>query len=137
MTVDDEINAYIVFETLNARGLSLSATDLLKNYLFTILHNSKKVDKTNFKILEDRWSKIVARIQDNKVLDFVRIHWNSRNPLVRKLELYKTIKRNINDPKAVFEFISKMESDIDDYLALGRSRQVILGAKRKKTMRQS
>ncbi len=32
ITVTDELNAYKVFETLNARGVRLSATDLLKNY---------------------------------------------------------------------------------------------------------
>ena len=32
ITVTDELNAFKVFETLNARGVRLSATDLLKNY---------------------------------------------------------------------------------------------------------
>ena len=35
ITVDDELNAYTVFETLNARGLELTTTDLLTNYLFS------------------------------------------------------------------------------------------------------
>ena len=35
ITVTDEMNAFKVFETLNARGVRLSATDLLKNYLFS------------------------------------------------------------------------------------------------------
>ncbi|WP_090142504.1 DUF262 domain-containing protein [Limnohabitans sp. DM1] len=33
ITVEDDISAYTVFETLNARGLELSSTDLLKNWL--------------------------------------------------------------------------------------------------------
>ena len=37
ITVSDELNAYTVFATLNARGVRLSSTDLLKNYLFSIL----------------------------------------------------------------------------------------------------
>jgi len=37
ITVTDELNAYKVFETLNARGVRLSATDLLKNTLFSVL----------------------------------------------------------------------------------------------------
>jgi uncharacterized protein with ParB-like and HNH nuclease domain len=37
ITVADELNAFKVFETLNARGARLSATDLLKNYLFSVL----------------------------------------------------------------------------------------------------
>ncbi|MCX7727577.1 MAG: DUF262 domain-containing protein [Chitinispirillaceae bacterium] len=33
IVVDDTISAYTVFETLNARGVELTTTDLLKNYL--------------------------------------------------------------------------------------------------------
>lgn len=34
IVVENELNAYTVFETLNSRGLELTSTDLLKNYLF-------------------------------------------------------------------------------------------------------
>jgi uncharacterized protein with ParB-like and HNH nuclease domain len=36
MIVKDNLNAFKVFETLNARGVELSSSDLLKNYLFSI-----------------------------------------------------------------------------------------------------
>ena len=114
MNVSDEFNAYVVFETLNARGVTLSGTDLLKNYLFTILHNNNNISE--LKTLEDRWSAISKRIEENKLLDFVRIHWNSRNPLIRKLGLYKTIRSKIITPQAVFEFIDNLDADIDSYL---------------------
>jgi uncharacterized protein with ParB-like and HNH nuclease domain len=45
ITVTDELNAYKVFETLNARGVRLSATDLLKNYLFSVLHRDGKHER--------------------------------------------------------------------------------------------
>ena len=35
INVSDDLNAYKVFETLNARGVKLSPADLLKNYLFS------------------------------------------------------------------------------------------------------
>ena len=40
ITVTDELNAFKVFETLNARGVRLSVTDLLKNYLFSVVWHS-------------------------------------------------------------------------------------------------
>lgn len=43
ITVADELNAYKVFETLNARGVRLSATDLLKNWLFSVLGASDMI----------------------------------------------------------------------------------------------
>jgi uncharacterized protein with ParB-like and HNH nuclease domain len=54
ITVTDELNAYKVFETLNARGVRLSATDLLKNYLFSVLHRGEQHEH-EMKTLEDRW----------------------------------------------------------------------------------
>ena len=39
--VTDQLNAFKVFETLNARGVQLSSSDLLKNHLFSV------VDETN------------------------------------------------------------------------------------------
>ena len=34
MYIADDLNAYKIFETLNARGVKLSSSDLLKNYIF-------------------------------------------------------------------------------------------------------
>ena len=39
--VTDQLNAFKVFETLNARGVQLSASDLLKNYLFSVVDDTK------------------------------------------------------------------------------------------------
>lgn len=44
--VEDELSAYTVFETLSSRGVGLTVTDLLKNYLFSI---SSKVDLPHIK----------------------------------------------------------------------------------------
>ena len=57
ITVTDELNAYKVFETLNARGVRLSATDLLKNYLFSVLHRQREHEH-ELKNLEDRWNMV-------------------------------------------------------------------------------
>jgi len=48
ITVEDEINAYTVFETLNARGLELTTTDLLKNYLFSRVKVTADLDAILF-----------------------------------------------------------------------------------------
>ena len=40
IVVEDDLSAYTVFETLNARGLELTSTDLLKNYLFSLVKSN-------------------------------------------------------------------------------------------------
>ena len=36
VTAPDDSNAFVIFETLNDRGLELAISDLLKNYLFPV-----------------------------------------------------------------------------------------------------
>lgn len=57
ITVDDELNAYTVFETLNARGLELTTTDLLKNCLF-----SRVNVRADLEALQRRWISLVETV---------------------------------------------------------------------------
>lgn len=117
ITVTDELNAYKVFETLNARGVRLSATDLLKNYLFSVLHREGQHEH-EMKSLESRWENMVGRLGSESFPDFLRIHWNSRYSFVRQTELFKTIRNRISSRDAVFDLIRNMEEDVDTYMAL-------------------
>lgn len=116
ITVTDELNAYTVFETLNSRGVRLSATDLLKNYLFSTL--SKKVGEHEINDFENRWEAIIGRLGSESFPDFLRMHWNSRNTFVRQSELYKRIRSSIPTEKEVFELIRNMEEDLDTFINL-------------------
>jgi len=117
ITVTDELNAYKVFETLNARGVRLSATDLLKNYLFSVLDRGGQ-DEHELRNLEERWEAMVGRLQSENFPDFLRVHWNSRRPFARQAELFKTIRGQVNTREAVFQLLRDMEQDLDTYLAL-------------------
>jgi hypothetical protein len=117
ITVTDELNAYKVFETLNARGVRLSSTDLLKNYLFSVLHREGQHEH-EMKALEERWEKIVDRLGAESFPDFLRMHWISRKTFVRQADLFKTIRAEISDRERVFVLLVGLEEDMDTYLAL-------------------
>lgn len=117
INVTDELNAYKVFETLNARGVRLSATDLLKNYLFSVLHRATE-HQHEMKVLEDRWEAMVGRLGSESFPDFLRVHWISRRAFVRQAELFKAIREKVSGREAVFELLRSMEEDMDIYLAL-------------------
>ena len=117
ITVTDELNAYKVFETLNARGVRLSATDLLKNFLFSVLDRGGETDH-ELRNLEDRWEAIVGRLQSENFPDFLRVHWNSRRSFARQADLFKTIRAQVSTAEAVFQLLRDMEEDLDTYLAL-------------------
>lgn len=118
INVTDDLNAYKVFETLNARGVRLSSTDLLKNYLFSILDRSRADYPGEMQALEGRWESLVSKLGAEGFPDFLRVHWMSRKTLVRPTELFKTIRNQVNSRGGVFELLRSMEQDMDTYLSL-------------------
>ncbi len=112
--VDDDLSAYTVFETLNARGVELTTTDLLKNYIFAI---SEK-QNSQIDILEERWSKIVDLIGLKTFPTFLRYYLNSQMKLVRKEQLFKTIKNTVITSENVFNLLDKLEEKANLFNAL-------------------
>ena len=117
ITVTDELNAFKVFETLNARGVRLSATDLLKNYLFSVVSRSG-AHETDIRSLESRWEEIVGLLGSEGFPEFLRVFWNSRNRLVRKADLFKTIRSRISGRAEAFALIRDMDRNARMYAAL-------------------
>ncbi|RBM34615.1 DUF262 domain-containing protein [Vibrio tarriae] len=109
----DDLSAYLIFETLNDRGLELSVTDLLKNYLFSIVADG---DKNHIKNI---WNVTINHVTYSSFPKFLRHYWMMQNGLVQEKELFKTIKRNIKDPKAAFELLKDMSEVSEIYAALG------------------
>jgi len=108
------LNAYKVFETLNARGVRLSATDLLKNYLFSVLDRGGENDY-ELRSLEGRWEAMVGRLGTESFPNFLRVQWNSQRPFARQAELFKTIRGQVKTREAVFQLLRDMEEDLDTY----------------------
>ena len=117
ITVADELNAFKVFETLNARGVRLSATDLLKNYLFSVVSRGG-AHEAEIKTLEERWEGIVGLLGSESFPEFLRVFWNSHNRLVRKADLFKTVRGAITDKAGAFELIRAMDRHARVYTAL-------------------
>ena len=117
IAVSDQLNAFKVFETLNARGVKLSATDLLKNYIFSII-NSRQENELDLDQLDKRWNKLIDALGSESFPEFLRIFWNSRHKKVRKTNLFKTIRNNVTGRSEVYELMNLMEKYSDIYLAL-------------------
>lgn len=115
--VTDQINAFKVFETLNARGVQLSSSDLLKNYLFSVVDETKP-HASEIEELENIWSKIAGKLGEQKFEDYLRYYWNSTNRSVGKKNLFKTIKNSIKAKEQVFDLIRNLNDAADIYLAI-------------------
>jgi uncharacterized protein with ParB-like and HNH nuclease domain len=117
ITVSDELNAFKVFETLNARGVRLSSTDLLKNYLFSVVNNEGP-HENEIKNLEERWERIVGTLGSESFPEFLRVFWNSRRRLVRKTDLFKTVRKEIQTRADAFELIRDLDKYANIYAAI-------------------
>nr|VFJ75677.1 MAG: Protein of unknown function (DUF1524) [Candidatus Kentron sp. FW] len=131
ITVTDELNAFTVFETLNARGVRLSATDLLKNYLFSIISGNAPHE---MKDLEERWERLVGQLGSESFPDFLRVYWNSLHPLVRKRDLFKTIRRRVTDREAAFALLRDLEEYAEIYGGLRDPSDKLWGREERKSL---
>ena len=100
--VTDDINeAFIIFETLNARGKDLETSDLLKNYIFMKSSSSIEAVKT-------KWMKMVDTLDKREdTTKLIRYFWNSTHDFVREKALYKTISSDLK-PSKCEEFITTL-----------------------------
>ena len=117
ITVSDQLNAFKVFETLNSRGVQLSSSDLLKNYLFSVVDETKP-HHSEIDELENIWSGIVGVLGNQKFEEYLRYYWNSFNKTVRKNTLFKTIKKHIDTKQKVFALTRELLDAANVFLAL-------------------
>jgi hypothetical protein len=114
ITVDNELNAYTVFETLNARGLELSATDLLKNYLFSRVQTREDLDS-----LQRRWKQMIETVRQEAFPEFLRYHFLCEQTPVRSSRLYKIVRDRVATPQQVFDLMDALEGRAELFAALG------------------
>src|SRR5579863_4360211 len=115
--VSDDINAYKIFETLNARGVQLSTPDLLKNYLFSLIAKENSHDSI-LDDLDDIWENITTQLRSNSFSDFIRTDWNSKNPITSKNELFKKISSDIKIAESSYKYINTLHENVHIYSAL-------------------
>lgn len=106
IVVDDEIEAYTIFETLNARGVDLTTTDLIKNYLFIVC--AKTMPESQMVVLEDRWNNLVHKIGLKEFPTFLRYYINSKQKLVRQDKLFKVLKSDVKNSQEVLDLLDEL-----------------------------
>lgn len=103
--------AFIIFESLNARGKGLETSDLLKNHLF-------KTSKSQIDSVKNKWEKISDNIGTSEATKFIRYYWNSIETFTRTQNLFRKMKMKINTEGQVIALISNLENLSDVYTTL-------------------
>lgn len=104
----DQLSAYTVLETLNARGIELTETDLLKNYLLSL---ADRLSKSQMDAVLRQWARITDYVGIARFPEFLRHHLDSQRDYVRQKQLFKTIKADVRDLKQVFGLLDALEKD--------------------------
>ena len=113
IAVDNELNAYTVFETLNARGLELSVTDLLKNYLFSRLRTP-----ADLQALQRRWKSLMTIVHQERFPEFLRYHLQCELPRVRTQRLFKLVRERVRTGEDTFNLLDALERRAEVFAAL-------------------
>ena len=116
-------NAFILFDTLNNRGLDLTQGDLVKNLIF---QSMKEPATTNLspamvKILGD-WDSIAEKVTYKKLDSFLRYFLILKlGKKIQKESISKDIERNYGTQGKIKQFIQEVAEYSDLYALIERS----------------
>lgn len=113
LSVEDEADAYIIFETLNDRGRSLDTLDLLKNHLFA-------KSKDNIAQVRKNWALVKEYLLEADPKNRFMYHfWTSlhgRTPTANGL--FRVIRDSVNTPDLAVSFSQNLVEGAKKYAAL-------------------
>lgn len=114
--VEDQPTAYRIFETMNDRGLKLSAADLIKNYLYSLA--GKRRDE-----VVQKWQSMVAVLEslgkeDGDLVDYIRYYWVTSHGKTRNSQLFDALKAEANSESTVTKWVTGLEGSANEYAAL-------------------
>lgn len=116
VTLDNEDDAYLIFETLNTRGKDLALADLIRNHFAKFLKPTSEVDAAKMK-----WAQVLDTIKSSPVqLDpdtFIVHSWQSRYDFVTKAKVFQRVKESINKKNAK-SHLDRFVSDAEQWRAI-------------------
>jgi len=116
VTAPTEGSAYMIFETMNDRGLELSAVDLIKNYMLG------KAGDDHFAVVKKNWTLMIGNLEsmneEERIKNFVRHYWISKKGVVRTQELFTSIKNDSQSPAQVLGFSEQLQKVSTQYASL-------------------
>ena len=97
VSVPDYSNAFVIFETLNDRGLDLSIADLLKNLLMG--RAGDRVQEA-----QQRWTSMLGSLETVSPKDisvtYIRHLWASMHGPTRERDLYPRIRDTVKSKQS-------------------------------------
>ena len=118
LKVPDHLNAFVMFETLNDRGLKASQADLLKNHLLSLANG--RIDQA-----QQKWARMAGILetlgQGDVTVTFLHHLLITKYGPVREREVFDKVKDTVNSQSRAIEFLDELAESANDYAALYNS----------------
>lgn len=120
--LDNEDDAYLVFETLNTRGKDLTSSDLLKNHLARMLReNNAKGDSVKVKWTTVSENIKTIQLDDVSIDEFIYHFWLAKNDFTKARDIFYVAKKSILTKAAAKKALDELEKYSGLYRDLYRS----------------
>lgn len=110
--VSEPHNPFVVFESLNSKGLELAQSDLIKNFLLMQLPPE---DRERAVRMWDDFSRVVG---DPRLVDFLRHSYIAKHRRIPKGAVYTSYRSLLSREEAIWETLSDLERNSHWYAAL-------------------
>ena len=118
LRVPDHLNAFVMFETLNDRGLKASQADLLKNHLLSLSGD-------RIKEAQHKWSSMIGILdsigKDDITVTYLHHLLITKHGQITGREVFDKVKQTINTKGKAIEFLDELMDGANDYAALFNS----------------
>lgn len=115
LIVPDNVNAFKMFETLNDRGLRVSQSDLVKNYIFG--QAGSRLDEA-----QQTWSYTKGALEtldeDDITMTFLRQALIAMRGYLVESSVYEEVQKSAKGVQASLTVLMELESLANDYVAI-------------------
>lgn len=122
IAVKTDYDAFLLFESLNSKGMDLSVSDLVKNKI--LMHSGQK--ELSERLLNN-WDDMMRSLEISRIspVEFLRIYWEAiRNHSTTKKELYKQIARYIENNDKSIEKFSEEIKEVAEHISIFAAKEL-------------
>ena len=99
LSVPDHLDAFVMFETLNDRGLKVSQADLLKNHLL-------KIADTRIQEAQQSWAKMVGTLEsvgdDLSVVTYLHHYLITKEGETKEREVFDRVRNSVKNQRTLW-----------------------------------
>jgi hypothetical protein len=116
LRVPEDLDAFVMFETLNDRGLETSKADLLKNRLF------KRAGNARIKEAQQKWAQMKGGLESLGIADitvtYLRHLLITTHGQTKDREVLAKVRTEIDSQQKALEFLDSLATSATDYVAV-------------------